>query len=289
MEKLQIHYFLENNSHSMNALAKNKAERELLLLLKHLSETLKYDIEFEIEALEEGGIKEFFKFLYKKKNKHYLIALTALGTIFTTVLTNVASDYISNNSKLEELQIEVLEKQNKILDRELENFKQSDNDKDKIDSLEKIIAFLLIDGKVKVLKSNFYENLSSERKITQISAVELDSNNTPISEEKIVERSKFKNFIVKEIKLEPKIIPNAEVEIISPVFKTGNVNWKGLFIGEPIDFKIGDYEFKQKVLNREVSFTTGTKITCKLEIELVLDKKGDPKIKSRNAYDIVIK
>lgn len=289
MEKLQLHFYLENNSHSMNAITKSKADLELLRLLVYVSKSLKYDLDFEVEALEEGGIKEIFKILNKKKNRKYILALTYLGGIFTTVLTNVSSDYFSKNKKLESLQIEVLEKEKQLLDFEIEKFKNLEEDNIKQDSLERIIGYLLLDGKVKVLKSNFYEFLNAENKIYQISTLELNYNNVPISEEKFVTRSSFKRFIETEIELEPKLISDAEVEIISPVFKKGNDNWKGVFNGEQIDFKIGDSEFKQKVLNREVSFTTGTKISCELEIKLVLDRKGEPKIKSRHAYDIIIK
>lgn len=47
MEKLQLHYYLENNFYSMNASTKNKAELELLSLLLYVSQTLKYDLEFK--------------------------------------------------------------------------------------------------------------------------------------------------------------------------------------------------------------------------------------------------
>lgn len=289
MEKLQLHYYLENNSHSMNAFVKNKAELELLRLLNHISKSLKYDLEFELEAIDEGGIKEFIKILNKKKNKNYLLALTYLGGIFTTVLTNVISDFILKNKELESLQIEVLEKEKEKLNLEIEILNNSKNEDEKIDSLNKIITYLLLDGKSKVLKSNFYSLLNEENKITAISTLELNEKNNPTSEEKIVEKVNFKKFIIKEIELEPKLISGAEIEIISPVFKKGLHNWKGNLNGEPIDFKIGDSIFRDKVQKQQISFTTGSKILCNLEVNLVLDKKGEPKIKSRFAYNIVMK
>ena len=63
MEKLELHYYLSGESHSMDAFVKNKAEAELLKVFKEISDILKLDLSFEIEALTEGGIKEFIKIL----------------------------------------------------------------------------------------------------------------------------------------------------------------------------------------------------------------------------------
>ncbi len=40
MEKLELHYYLENDFHSMDAFVKNKAEAELLKVFKEISEIL---------------------------------------------------------------------------------------------------------------------------------------------------------------------------------------------------------------------------------------------------------
>ena len=69
MEKFEIHYYLENELHSMDAFVKNKAEFELLKIFSEISNSLDLDLTFEIEALKEGGIREFIKVLKKKKNR----------------------------------------------------------------------------------------------------------------------------------------------------------------------------------------------------------------------------
>lgn len=289
MEKIQLHYFLENDGHSMNAFARNKAELELLRLLDYMSKTLSLDLTFETEALEEGGIKEFIKAVKHKKNTNLLIILAYFGGIFTDVLTGVITDFVTKDAELEMLEKEEKKLNIEKIKLEIEKLKTTDVESEKIDSVQNIRNFFLLDGKTKVLKSNFYSFLNDENKLTKISTLELDHDNSPISDEKFVSKSEFKKFIVKEIELEPKTISDAEIEVISPVFKKGNDSWKGVLNGEPIDFKIKDQIFKQKVLNRQVSFTTGTKILCELEIIIVLDKKGEPKVKSRNAYDIALK
>lgn len=289
MEKLQLHYYLENGVHSMNAITKNRSEADLLKLLIHVSKSLELDIEFEVEALEEGGIKEFFKAINKKKNKNILIVLAYFGGIFTDVLTGVITDYFNTNSEIEKLEKEERQLNIERLKLEIEKLKTSTEEKEIEQVVKNIKIHFLIDGKTKILKSNYFSQIINEPRITQISTLELSFQNEVISDEKIVTRSKFKNFIIEEINLDPKIITDAEIEIISPVFKKGNDNWKGILNEELINFKIGDYNFKQKVLNRQVSFTTGSKIICELEIKLVLDKKGEPKVKSIHAYEIRIK
>ena len=67
-EILQIHYYLSNNSHSMDAKILNKVEGELLKILEEVSDILGLEIYIETFALEEGGIKSIYKFVNKKNN-----------------------------------------------------------------------------------------------------------------------------------------------------------------------------------------------------------------------------
>ena len=46
MEKIEIHYYLENDLHSMDAFIKNKAESELLKVFKEISDILELDLCF---------------------------------------------------------------------------------------------------------------------------------------------------------------------------------------------------------------------------------------------------
>lgn len=290
MEKLQIHYYLNDNVHFMDALVKNRSEAELIRFIKHIALSLSLEIEIESEAIEEGGIRSYFRILIKKKNRKKLKRLISeFGLILTTVLTTQLVEKI-----FEDRESIALDKEQKRLNIEktkieIQNLNKADENENLEIDIDSLINILGNDGKTIILKSNFYTHLIVENRIYQISAQELNLENDPIGDEKIVTKNEFKKFIVKEIQLEPKTIEGAEIEIISPVFRKGNDNWKGIYNGEPIEFKIGDFDFKQKVLNRQVSFTTGTKMLCDLEINLVLDKKGEPKIKSRYANDIKMK
>lgn len=94
-----------------------------------------------------------------------------------------------------------------------------------------------------------------------------------ILEEKIVKRDEFSNFIVSEDK-KKEIVEEAEIEIISPVLKEEKYKWKGLYLGEKIDFSMGDSKFKDNVIEQRYIFKNGTLIKCQLEISVVFDEFG---------------
>ncbi|MBK8583081.1 MAG: hypothetical protein IPL86_15055 [Flavobacteriales bacterium] len=107
--KLELHYYLEGGVHSMDAFGKNSAEAELLKIFHEVSVQLDLDLSLELEALEQAGLKEFIKVLSKKKSRRKMWTVLAfLGGILTTVVTNVASDYLSKDHEFEELQKEEL-------------------------------------------------------------------------------------------------------------------------------------------------------------------------------------
>ncbi|WP_297578496.1 hypothetical protein [uncultured Helicobacter sp.] len=49
-----IHYYLQDNSHSMNAFVRNQLEQEVLKTIQSLAHILEVDIQIESQAYEEG-------------------------------------------------------------------------------------------------------------------------------------------------------------------------------------------------------------------------------------------
>lgn len=286
MDKLEIHYYLENNIHSMDAFQKNKAEAELLKILKDVSDTLYLDLSFEIEALEQGGIKEFIKLIKKKKNRRKIVILLAyFGGIISQIIAGVATDKINADNELKNLQKEEIKLRIEKLQKELDDESIDEEEAEKI--VNQITINITQTDKIKIYRSNFYKALLEEPKLEKISTTELDENNKPISEERFVTRSQFKDFVIEQFNIEPDIVENAEIEIVSPVFKKGNMKWKGAFNGNYISFNLVDSEFKDSVNNKEVHFTHGTYIVCTLEIEKTIDEEGNQKIKDYNVYDVL--
>lgn len=52
--KLELHYYFRDNSHSMNAFVRNQCEKELLAIYKEAITLFNIDIEIESEAFNEG-------------------------------------------------------------------------------------------------------------------------------------------------------------------------------------------------------------------------------------------
>ncbi|MBT3547230.1 MAG: hypothetical protein HN487_06030 [Flavobacterium sp.] len=285
MEKLELHYYLSDKSHSMDAFVKNKAEAELLKVFKEISELLELDLSFEIEALTEGGIKEFIKILKKKKTKKQIAKILAVvGVIFSGVLTNIISDQFTKNPELEKSQLEESQLNIKKLKRDLE--KEDILEEESTLIIENLTVIISNTDKIKFHRSNFYSNLLKENKIEQISTTELDENNNTLSEEKKVSRENFNKFIVHKVKIDSEFIEDVNIEIVSPVLKKGKMKWRGYYDSKPISFNLLDSDFRNSVLNREVSFQNGTSIKCLLEFEKEMDDEGNIKTTEINVFDV---
>lgn len=285
MEKLELHYYLSDESHSMDAFVKNKAEAELLKVFKEISDILELDLSFEIEALTEGGIKEFFKILKKKKTKKQITRIMAvIGVIFSGVLTNIISDQFTKNPELEKSQLEESQLNIKKLKRDLEEENLTEEESTLI--IENLTIIISNSDKIKFHRSNFYSNLLKEDKVEEISATELDKNYNPLSKEKKVARKDFNKFIINKVKIDSEYIEEAHIEIVSPVLRSGKMKWRGYYDSKPISFNLLDSEFKNSVLNRKISFQNGTSIKCLLEFEKEMDDEGNIKTSEINVFDV---
>lgn len=272
----------------MDAFAKNKAEAELLKIFKEIADVLELDLTLEIEAIKEGGIREFFKVLNNKKSrKQATRILVAVGIIFSGVVTNVISEHINKNSRLEESQLEESKLNIKKLKKELTDDNIDEKSETSKTIINNITIQLLTNNKIRFHRSNFYSQLLSEPKVEKISITELDRNKKPISEEKIVNRSEFKNFVIEKVKIKSDFIENVNIEIVSPVLNNGKMKWRGYYDSKPISFNLLDSEFKNMVLNRDVSFASGTSIKCTIEFEKEMVDNGNVKVTEVNVYNII--
>lgn len=259
--KFEVHYYFDDDSHSMNAFVRNKAEKDMLEAIRQIGFLLDSDVSIETEAYQEGGLKEFL-----------IVGGVILGFMSPSINDVITHYFIKGTDTEHQLDIKIKEETLKGL--RLDNIKKEEDQK----KLEKEINDKLEDKQTIRYVSNFYTKVNSYTKIKQIGFRDVTND----TEEYIVRREQFKNFILEEDK---EIIEddNANIEIISPILKEGKFKWKGLYIGEKIDFSMGDSAFKQEVINSKHTFSNGSFIECNLQITIIYDEFGDEK---RRSYSV---
>lgn len=267
---LELHYWLNDDSHSMDAFIQNKCEYEFLGVLKELCSLFDAEIVIETEPLAEGGIVRWFKILSKKDRKSIVVGVIAglaVAVFVTPISTSIGkATEILIERIFEDKELKELEKANLKLDIELKKQKREESN---------IIA---------KKRSNFYETLESYPKVKQFSISIENADKVSFTEEKIVNKGNFKEFILVSDDLEPTEIDDAIIEIISPVLKKGNYKWMGIYNGEKISFNMKSNEFKTLVQIGEIEFKNGSSIDCFLKIRKRIDNEG---IESIIGYDVI--
>ena len=287
MEFLQLHYFLKDEIHSVDAFINNKAEYELLRIFKEVTSILELEgeLQFETIAIEEGGIKAFYKLISKKKNKRKIKnALLYLAGILSVIISDVVSDQIKTDHEYEKLKKEEIRLRIEKLKRDLEDEETAEQDKTLI--IQNLSVFIAETNKVKLFKSNFYSTLLKEEKIEQVSTQRLNENLEPITNENIVPRKDFDKFILHSVDIDPDFRESEIIEIVSPVLKKGNMKWKGIYNEKPISFYMRDGEFLTSVINKEISFSNGTSIIADIEFEQKMNDDGDIEIGTISIFNV---
>ncbi len=265
--KLQMHYYLENGSHSMDAIARNRCESEVLAIVQEIAKVLNTQIVIEAEAWKEGGLRDIWAFTN---------ANAAVISVIVSIAGIVISRIPTTDPELEQLQKEDLKLS--ILERRINLAKlQKEVEEDKVtqDTVEKVASLVDTNYKVVTRKSNFYKQLNNTPKITKVGINGLNKEGEEAFKEAMVQRSDFKRFILHSNSLPVQIEDNAVIEIISPVLRNGRHKWKGIYKGESISFSMNDQDFKRDVLSEQISFTHGAAIKCVLHIHRKLDEVGD--------------
>lgn len=280
--KIELHYWFNDDSHTMDAIIQNKCETEFLAILKEISSKLKVDLILETEPLAEGGLRRYFKVLLKSENKNAIITTTLVTSILTAIIVTPISSSVSKAAEkiiekiFEDNERKELEKEGLRLDNEK---KRLNNEKLKIEieslkqETQSNVQKLDSSNIIKKRRSNFYEALEGYSKIKKVTFSVNDKNNEPLLSEN-VSKNDFKKFILATDDLEPLEIDNAVIEIISPVLKKGNYKWIGIYNGELISFYMKSNEFKTRVQIGEIEFKNGSSINCELEIKRKMDGEG---------------
>lgn len=259
---LGIHYYFDDDSHSMNAFIRNQMEKNYLDIIAEIAKILGAEIKIESQARKEGGIIDFL--LLNIDIKDAVVA----GIVFLAPAINkIITHYLTGNHKKDNLDNEL--KKLKIEKHKIEN----EAEKQKLQALS-----IALDNNVKIrrLLSNLYKRAKQCSKIAKIGYIDYKDNQTI---EAVVNRDNFSDFIL-DTSSDIEIDDNATIEIISPVLKEGKFKWRGIYKGKKIDFSMGDYGFKKSVIEKRHNFENGSTIISKLEIKNTFDEFGE---KTKNA------
>jgi hypothetical protein len=276
---IELHYWFEDKTHTMDAVVQNRCEYEFLGILREIATTFNAEILIETEPLADGGLKRWFKIISKEENRKAVITTSIIVSLTTAIfITPITTSVAKITEKVierifEDEEVKELEKEK--LKLEVEKLRQD---------IQRYNIQLNQSSVVKKKKSNFYEALENYHKVNKVSFVVENNDKYKIEDEKVVNRERFKEYILVSDDLEPVEIDNAIIEIISPVLKKGNYKWLGVFDDTSIPFNMKSKEFKTLVQTGEIQFKNGTSINCFLVIKKKVDNEGLEKI---IGYDVL--
>ncbi len=265
VSKIELHYFLSDASHSMNAMIRNKCELNLLGIFKEISTVLNARIQIEAEAHTEGGLLE--RYVLRAKSE---LGRSLAAAIFHYVLPlEVDIEKAVNEEDKEEIR--------KRIDKLRKELKESERDGVNVIDMSNVEMLFRSNLKIIKLKSNYYRQITNCEKTTKISVIRLRQDNTEVGKANVISRKKFDTYMLVADTLKPENDKAAVIEIISPVLKLGNYKWKGIYLtnGKTISFSMRDEDFKNEVINQGTLFKNGTRIECKLEISRKMSEFGE--------------
>jgi hypothetical protein len=279
--KLELHYYFDDESHSIDAQIRNKCESELLAIIFEAAVHLGIDIHIDAEALREGGIKNCWRLTSKN---------IAILSLFVSIISAVLSRFPPSDNEFEKLK--KLDVQLSIKEKELNIAKLNKElglGEPATETVEAVVDSVNNNFKIITRKSNLYKNFTHCHKLNKVGFSKLNDNFIIVGMESIVNRNDFIKFYLHIDELPPLIVENASIEIISPVLKEGNYKWKGIYNKEPISFTMLDNEFKFNVLTKKISFQHGTSIECVLRNYRKLDELGDIVSKGYSVETVIAK
>jgi len=265
--KFEVHYYFSDDSHSMSALVRNKCEAEFLAVASEVANVLGVPLKLDCEALREGGIREVWEALGENSAQIALV-ISTLALIWSVV---PKTDQELVDLQKEDIRLSIEERKLSINKIKLD----LENEKASIESVKDAAKIVSDNYKVATRKSNFYKILLSYQKVAKLGFTERNIEGQAVTEEKVVFRSEFENFILKSNQLEPLMDNNANIEIVAPVLKEGKAKWKGLYKDKPISFAMDDNDFRSAVISKQLSFKNGDEIVCVLLIHKKIDELGD--------------
>lgn len=183
-----------------------------------------------------------------------------------------------NELTIQKLKLELAEKEDAAVERAEK--KQRDGKTDALPlepplTPEEVAKALLSRKKIARRRSNYYERLIEDPRIEAVGFAPTHRRAAP---EQVVQRGNFTDFVVARADLEPLVYRDVPIEVVSPVLRSGELKWRGVFDKKVISFDLEDREFKDRVATKRVQFQNGTQLRCDLEVLQREDETGDTEI-----------
>jgi len=265
VNKIELHYFFADTSHSMNALIRNKCEINLLGILKEISTVLNARLQIETEAYAEGGLKE--RFVLRSKSEFIRSFAAAVFHYVLPLEVDIEKTVSEEDKEKTKLCIDKLR-------RELKEYERNG-----IGDIDKENAASLFRNNLKIikLKSNFYRHINNCEKVTKLSVQQVNNDDTYAGKPNTIVRKRFDTYMLLADTLKPETDEAAVIEIVSPVLKVGSYKWKGIYLatGKIINFHMKDDDFKNEVINQSMLFKNGTRIECVMESTRKMSEFGE--------------
>lgn len=304
---LEIHYYLTDNLHSIDAALLHKCEGEALSAFLYIAEQLGFDVILEATVATEGGYRQIWKFVKNPKNLGVttVLATTLIGgaTVATSLLNTLVTAAVAiwvapakPNADLEALQAELLRKsiEEKALEikaktlayeeaLEQRSQKKTPQESEQAngagdatqDRRSESQLSLQTDLRVVTRRSNFYKLLLPYRRVTGIGYGWIAPSDETLTEHRYVDRREFIDFIRPIETVEPRTVPDAVIQIVAPVLRDSELKWRGIFEDSSVAFDMKDNDFKSGILKKGVQFQNGDAITCLLHIKYKINEVGE--------------
>lgn len=275
---LQFHYYFDDESHSINSIVRNECEKEILYIIKEISNSLGVEMEIETLPTEEGGFKEKWKVLGKNSAQITLIISIALG---------VLSRFPVENEELTTLQIENLKLDNEIKKKELDKLNLNELQEDSVLD-QKIVSdsvnIVNKNYKISWRKSNLYKKLNNYPKVEFIDIIRL-KDNEPVGIPRTVNRNQFAKFILRTDDLPQLELERVTIDVATPAIKR-NFRWKGFYNQKLITFLMEDNDFNNKVFNGDMHFSNRYSIEVQMTQERKINNDGDVVVKDSIVHKV---
>jgi hypothetical protein len=281
---IELHYnFVNNDAYAINFYTRNTCSLAQVEIISYLVKTLYSAEKFEILSLpaQDGSFKDLTVVRFLNNNAGVLALIAILVPI---LLYKSQLDANRTTSDLNILKI-------------IEECRNLDIKDEQVEKIEEICSSYY----PKKQKNIFYESIIFDKNIVSIKPMIFEENRNIFERE--IRRFQFKNYI-EEIPKEKEFLKTGlegNIQLSQPFIDKQQqygrgVAWKGVYYGddifdeneqliiedgENIFFYMQDDEYKNQILNQEISFTSGDNIRVIFDISRYYDYINNKFSKSR--------